>query len=96
MPATRSGPSGYIYVRAEYPLAVKRLRNAIGQAERHNLLGAAIAESRFSFHVEIRVGAGAFVCGEETALIASVEGRPAHLAHARRTRPWPACGSSRR
>ena len=66
---------GYIYVRAEYPLAVKRLRSAIGQAERHNLLGAAIAESRFSFHVEIRVGAGAFVCGEETALIASVEGR---------------------
>ncbi len=66
---------GYVYVRAEYPLAVKRLRNAIGQAERRNLLGAGIAESKFSFHVEIRVGAGAFVCGEETALIASVEGR---------------------
>ena len=62
-------------MRAEYPLAIKRLRSAIGQAERHNLLGAGIAESTFSFHVEIRVGAGAFVCGEETALIASVEGR---------------------
>ena len=66
---------GYIYVRAEYPLAIKRLRSAIGQAERHNLLGNGIAESTFSFDVEIRVGAGAFVCGEETALIASVEGR---------------------
>ncbi len=66
---------GYIYVRAEYPLAIKRLRTAIGQAERANFLGAGILESRFSFHVEIRVGAGAFVCGEETALIASLEGR---------------------
>jgi bidirectional [NiFe] hydrogenase diaphorase subunit len=66
---------GYIYVRAEYPLAIKRLRTAIGQAERANLLGIGILESRFSFHVEIRVGAGAFVCGEETALIASLEGR---------------------
>jgi bidirectional [NiFe] hydrogenase diaphorase subunit len=66
---------GYIYVRAEYPLAIKRLRSAIRQAERHNLLGARIAESSFSFQIEIRVGAGAFVCGEETALIASVEGR---------------------
>jgi len=66
---------GYVYVRAEYPLAIRRLRSAIGQAERANLLGAGIAESPFSFHVEIRVGAGAFVCGEETALIASIEGR---------------------
>jgi bidirectional [NiFe] hydrogenase diaphorase subunit len=66
---------GYIYVRAEYPLAIKRLRTAIGQAERHHLLGSAIAESTFNFHIEMRVGAGAFVCGEETALIASVEGR---------------------
>jgi bidirectional [NiFe] hydrogenase diaphorase subunit len=66
---------GYVYIRAEYPLAVKRLRSAIGQAERANFLGAGIVESRFSFHVEIRVGAGAFVCGEETALIASLEGR---------------------
>jgi bidirectional [NiFe] hydrogenase diaphorase subunit len=66
---------GYVYIRAEYPLAVKRLRSAIAQAERANFLGAGIVESRFSFHVEIRVGAGAFVCGEETALIASLEGR---------------------
>jgi bidirectional [NiFe] hydrogenase diaphorase subunit len=65
---------GYIYVRAEYPLAVKRLKSAISQAERHNLLGANIAETPFSFHVDVRLGAGAFVCGEETALIASVEG----------------------
>ena len=66
---------GYIYVRAEYPLAVKRLRLAIRQAERAGLLGANIADTAFSFDVDIRIGAGAFVCGEETALIASVEGR---------------------
>jgi NADH:ubiquinone oxidoreductase subunit F (NADH-binding)/(2Fe-2S) ferredoxin len=65
---------GYIYVRAEFPLAVKRLREAIRQAEASGLLGAKIADTAFSFHVEIRIGAGAFVCGEETALIASVEG----------------------
>jgi bidirectional [NiFe] hydrogenase diaphorase subunit len=66
---------GYIYVRAEYPLAVKRLRLAIRQAERANLLGANIADTSYSFDIDIRIGAGAFVCGEETALIASVEGR---------------------
>jgi bidirectional [NiFe] hydrogenase diaphorase subunit len=66
---------GYIYVRAEYPLAVKRLRLAIRQAEHNGLLGANIAETNFDFHIDIRIGAGAFVCGEETALIASVEGR---------------------
>jgi bidirectional [NiFe] hydrogenase diaphorase subunit len=66
---------GYIYVRAEYPLAVKRLRLAIRQAERAGMLGASIAETAFAFDVDIRIGAGAFVCGEETALIASVEGR---------------------
>jgi bidirectional [NiFe] hydrogenase diaphorase subunit len=66
---------GYIYVRAEYPLAVKRLRLAIREAERAGLLGANIAETAFRFDVDIRIGAGAFVCGEETALIASVEGR---------------------
>jgi bidirectional [NiFe] hydrogenase diaphorase subunit len=66
---------GYIYVRAEYPLAVKNLRTAIRQAERLELLGNDIAGTRFSFKVEVRLGAGAFVCGEETALIASVEGR---------------------
>jgi len=66
---------GYIYVRAEYPLAIKRLRNAIRQAERVGLLGANICGTRFSFRVDLRLGAGAFVCGEETALIESVEGK---------------------
>jgi len=66
---------GFIYVRAEYPLAVKHLKTAIRQAERLGLLGNNICGSRFSFHVDIRLGAGAFVCGEETALIASVEGK---------------------
>jgi len=66
---------GYIYVRAEYPLAVKHLRTAIRQAERLELLGSDIAGTHFSFKVEVRLGAGAFVCGEETALINSVEGK---------------------
>jgi bidirectional [NiFe] hydrogenase diaphorase subunit len=66
---------GYIYVRAEYPLAVKHLKTAIKQAERLGLLGNSISGTRFSFHVDIRLGAGAFVCGEETALIASIEGK---------------------
>jgi len=66
---------GYIYVRAEYPLAIKRLRTAIRQAERIGLLGSTICGTRFSFRIDLRLGAGAFVCGEETALIASVEGR---------------------
>jgi bidirectional [NiFe] hydrogenase diaphorase subunit len=65
----------YIYVRAEYPLAIKRLRNAIRQAERVGLLGSNICGTRFSFRIDLRLGAGAFVCGEETALIASVEGK---------------------
>ncbi len=66
---------GFVYVRAEYPLAVKRLRTAIRQAERVGLLGSDICGTRFSFRVDARLGAGAFVCGEETALIASVEGK---------------------
>lgn len=66
---------GFLYVRAEYPLAVKRLRTAIRQAERLGLLGNNICGTTFSFHVDIRLGAGAFVCGEETALIASIEGK---------------------
>lgn len=66
---------GYIYVRAEYPLAVKRLKEAIKQAEKAGLLGRDIGGSSFSFSIDIRLGAGAFVCGEETALIASIEGR---------------------
>ncbi|HET9060032.1 MAG TPA: NuoF family protein [Acidimicrobiales bacterium] len=65
---------GYVYVRAEYPLAVKRLTSAIRQAEREGFLGRDIAGSRFELQVEVRIGAGAFVCGEETALIASVQG----------------------
>jgi len=66
---------GYIYVRGEYPLAIERLKKAIKQAERLELLGTRILDTGFSFRVDIRIGAGAFVCGEETALIASVEGR---------------------
>jgi len=66
---------GFIYVRAEYPLAIKRLRTAIRQAERLGLLGHNICGTRFSFGIDLRLGAGAFVCGEETALIASVEGK---------------------
>jgi bidirectional [NiFe] hydrogenase diaphorase subunit len=66
---------GYLYVRAEYPLAVKRLKLAIRQAQKHNLLGSNIGGTTFSFQVDVRLGAGAFVCGEETALIASIEGK---------------------
>ncbi|MFZ5592153.1 MAG: SLBB domain-containing protein, partial [Bacillota bacterium] len=66
---------GYVYVRAEYPLAVERLELAIARARRYGLLGDNIFGTDFSFDVEIRVGAGAFVCGEETALLASIEGR---------------------
>lgn len=66
---------GYVYVRGEYPLAVERLKTAIRQARRANLLGSGIGGTLFSFHIEIRLGAGAFVCGEETALIASIEGK---------------------
>jgi bidirectional [NiFe] hydrogenase diaphorase subunit len=66
---------GFIYVRAEYPLAVKRIRTAIAKAERLGLLGNNIFNTTFNFDVKIRLGAGAFVCGEETALIASIEGK---------------------
>ncbi len=66
---------GYIYVRAEYPLAVKRLEVALAQARKMGLLGPRIFDTAFSFDVELRMGAGAFVCGEETALIASIEGK---------------------
>ena len=79
----RGRTEGYIYVRAEYPLAVKRLRTAIRQAERLGLLGNNICGTRFSFHIDIRLGAGAFVCGEETALIASIEGSAARRVPAR-------------
>ncbi len=66
---------GYIYIRAEYPLAVERLRTAISQMEELGFIGKNIMGSDFSFSVEIKEGAGAFVCGEETALMASIEGR---------------------
>lgn len=66
---------GYVYVRAEYPIAVKRFEIAIGQARDYGLLGDNIFETDFSFDIEIRLGAGAFVCGEETALMNSVEGK---------------------
>ena len=66
---------GYIYVRAEYPIAVKRLEIAIQQAKEYGLLGDNIFGSDFSFNLELRLGAGAFVCGEETALMTSIEGK---------------------
>lgn len=66
---------GYIYVRAEYPIAVQRLQVAIDQAREYGLLGKNIFGTAFSFDIEIRLGAGAFVCGEETALLESIEGR---------------------
>ena len=66
---------GFIYVRAEYPLAISRLQTAIKQAKQLGLLGSGIFESPFNFNVDLRIGAGAFVCGEETALMASVEGK---------------------
>lgn len=65
---------GFVYVRAEYPIAVKRLQIAIEQAKEYGLLGNHIFDTDFSFDLEIRLGAGAFVCGEETALITSIEG----------------------
>lgn len=66
---------GYIYVRAEYPIAVKRLTIAIAQARQYGLLGQNILGTGFNFDLEIRLGAGAFVCGEETALMRSIEGK---------------------
>ena len=66
---------GYIYVRGEYPLAINHLQKAIRQAKRLGLLGSQIFESPFDFKIDLRIGAGAFVCGEETALMASIEGK---------------------
>ncbi len=66
---------GYIYCRAEYPLAISRLTNCISECEKYGLLGENILNSRFNFRLKIKKGAGAFVCGEETALIASIEGK---------------------
>ncbi len=78
---------GFIYCRAEYPLAVARLRSAIRAAQRAGWLGAGIADTSFNFDVQVRLGAGAFVCGEETALIASVEGK---RGNPRPRPPYPA------
>lgn len=78
---------GYVYVRAEYPIAVKRLRIAIEQAKEYGLLGKGIFGTNFDFDLEIRLGAGAFVCGEETALMTSIEG---HRGEPRPRPPFPA------
>lgn len=72
---TIKAKKGYIYCRAEYPLALERLKHALGEMKKYKLLGDNILDSKFSFDIEIKEGAGAFVCGEETALIASIEGR---------------------
>ena len=78
---------GYIYVRAEYPTAVHRLQVAIGQAREYGLLGKNIFETGFDFDLELRLGAGAFVCGEETALMRSIEG---HRGEPKTRPPFPA------
>lgn len=78
---------GYIYIRAEYPIAVKRLQIAIDQAREYGLLGKNIFDSGFDFDLDIRLGAGAFVCGEETALMTSIEG---HRGEPRPRPPFPA------
>ena len=78
---------GYIYVRAEYPIAVKRLEIAINQARENGLLGKNILGTGFDFDIELRLGAGAFVCGEETALMTSIEG---HRGEPRPRPPFPA------
>ena len=78
---------GYIYVRAEYPIAVKRLEIAIAQAREYGLLGKDIFGTGFNFDITIRLGAGAFVCGEETALLTSIEG---HRGEPRPRPPFPA------
>lgn len=78
---------GYIYVRAEYPIAVNRLRIAIKQAREEGVLGKNIFGSNFSFDLDLRLGAGAFVCGEETALLESIEG---HRGEPRPRPPFPA------
>lgn len=81
------GTHGYIYVRAEYPIAVKRLKIAIAQAREYGLLGKNIFGTNFSFDIDIRLGAGAFVCGEETALMTSIEG---NRGEPRNKPPFPA------
>ena len=72
---------GFIYCRAEYPLAIRRLELALAQAREQGLLGERILDTEFSFDIQVKEGAGAFVCGEETALMASIQGE--------RGQPWP-------
>ncbi len=84
---TIGASQGYIYVRAEYPIAVQRLEIALKQAREYGLLGEKILGTDFSFDIEIRLGAGAFVCGEETALMTSIEG---HRGEPRPRPPFPA------
>ena len=79
--------TGYVYVRAEYPIAVQRLQTAIDQARDYGLLGENILDTGFNFDLHIRLGAGAFVCGEETALMESIEG---HRGEPRPKPPYPA------
>ncbi len=78
---------GYIYIRAEYPIAVERLRIAIAQAREYGMLGDNILDKGFQFDIKVRLGAGAFVCGEETALLTSIEG---HRGEPRPRPPFPA------
>jgi bidirectional [NiFe] hydrogenase diaphorase subunit len=78
---------GYVYVRAEYPLAVERMQTAIRKAKRAGFMGTRVCDTQFAFEVEIRLGAGAFVCGEETALMASIEG---NRGQPRPRPPYPA------
>jgi NADH-quinone oxidoreductase subunit F/NADP-reducing hydrogenase subunit HndC len=95
---------GFIYVRAEYPLAVKNTTAAIELAKSAGLLGERILGTDFGFEIEIRQGAGAFVCGEETALIASLEGRrgmprprpPFPVQQGYKGKPLPSSTTSRR
>ncbi len=84
---TIGAQKGYVYVRAEYPIAVERLQIAVEQARKYGLLGENIFGTDFSFDIEIRLGAGAFVCGEETALMTSIEG---HRGEPRPRPPFPA------
>src|ERR1035438_9338569 len=69
---------GYIYARGESPLAVQRIRTALAQARRETVLGGRVLDTNFQFEIDLRIGAGAYVCGEETALIASIEGKRGH------------------
>ena len=84
---TIGASQGYVYIRAEYPIAVQRLKIALDQARAYGVIGEDIFGSGFNFDIEIRLGAGAFVCGEETALMTSIEG---HRGEPRPRPPFPA------